>query len=230
MTRSPKKNRRKTASAPSNGGCFSVSLAPLAVMVFAAFFMLAAGETSDPVTMARAAPAQPQSAPASTPISPLFTPEVQYWADSIKRWADEWDLDPNLVATIMQIESCGDPLAQSHAGALGLFQVMPYHFQAGDNPQTPDTNARRGLAYLRNSLDTHLSARLALAGYNGGISTAGKSEAFWPAETLRYVYWGDNIYKDAQRGQDHSITLQEWLGKGGASLCAQASWRLGLTP
>ena len=199
-------------------------------MVFAAFFMLAAGETSDPLTMAQTAPAQQQDAPTSAPIAPLFTPEVQYWTDSIIRWANNWDLDPNLVATIMQIESCGDPMAQSHAGAIGLFQVMPYHFQAGDAPNNPDTNALRGLAYLRSALDAHLTSRLALAGYNGGISTAGKSEAFWPAETLRYVYWGDNIYQDAQRGLNHSITLQEWLGKGGSSLCAQASRRLGLTP
>jgi soluble lytic murein transglycosylase-like protein len=64
----------------------------------------------------------------------------------------------------MQIESCGDPRARSRAGAMGLFQVMPYHFAGGDDPYNPDTNAVRGLAYLKRSLDTaNGDPRLALA-------------------------------------------------------------------
>jgi hypothetical protein len=64
----------------------------------------------------------------STSLSPIFTPEIHYWADSIIRWAAASNLDPNLAAVVMQIESCGDPRATSRAGAMGLFQVMPYHF------------------------------------------------------------------------------------------------------
>ena len=63
----------------------------------------------------------------STRIASFFTPEIQYWESNILAWAEEKGLDPNLVATVMQIESCGDPLAESPAGAIGLFQVMPYH-------------------------------------------------------------------------------------------------------
>ena len=85
-------------------------------------------------------------------ISPIFTAEVQYWSTSILTWAAAAGLDPNLAATVMQIESCGDPLARSRAGAIGLFQVMPYHFAPGEYPYNPDTNALRGLDYLRRSL------------------------------------------------------------------------------
>ncbi len=88
----------------------------------------------------------------SLPLSPVFTPEVQYWAPRILKWAQAADIDPNLVATVMQIESCGDPRALSRSGAIGLFQVMPYHFTASDDPYSPDTNALRGLDYLRRSL------------------------------------------------------------------------------
>ena len=42
-------------------------------------------------------------------IAPLFTPEVQYWENEIVAWAAQHDIDPNAVATIMQIESCGNP-------------------------------------------------------------------------------------------------------------------------
>ena len=90
----------------------------------------------------------------SNSISPIFRIEIHYWADSISKWAAASQLDPNLVATIMQIESCGDPRARSSAGAMGLFQVMPFHFYATDDPYNPDTNAARGLAYLAKSLET----------------------------------------------------------------------------
>jgi soluble lytic murein transglycosylase-like protein len=159
-------------------------------------------------------------------IAPLFTPEVQRWSAEITTWSREWGLDPNLVATVMQIESCGDPRARSWAGAMGLFQVMPYHFEFLENPFRPNTNATRGLAYLRSALDARSGdVRLALAGYNGGIAGARRPESAWPAETLRYVYWGTGIYNDAKKDKTHSDRLDEWLRRGGASLCAQAARR-----
>ncbi len=155
-------------------------------------------------------------------ISPLFTPEVQAWEEQILVWSEEYQLDPNLVATVMQIESCGYLLAESSAGARGLFQVMPYHFQEGENPFQPNINAKRGLNYLRQAREAGGNSRLALAGYNGGIYGASLPEEDWPDETIRYVYWGLRIYKDAQNGLDHSDRLQEWLNSGGASLCRKA--------
>ncbi|MEJ5223435.1 MAG: transglycosylase SLT domain-containing protein [Anaerolineales bacterium] len=171
------------------------------------------------------------SAPASGggDIAPLFTPEVQYWAANITQWAKNAGIDPNLAATVMQIESCGDPRARSHAGATGLFQVMPFHFKSGENAYTPDTNALRGLDYLARALTAaNGDARLALAGYNGGISVIRKPESQWAAETRRYTYWGSGIYADALAGKSQSARLDEWLRAGGASLCRQAAERLGL--
>ncbi len=159
-------------------------------------------------------------------LSPLFTPEIQYWGDQIMDWAAQTGLDPNLIATVMQIESCGDPRALSSAGAMGLFQVMPYHFEQGENPYYPTTNALRGLGYLKTSLDTaNGDSRLAFAGYNGGIGVIPKTEVAWAAETVRYAYWGSGIYADALQGATTSARLDEWLAHGGASLCAQASAR-----
>lgn len=173
--------------------------------------------------------AGPAPATDSGGLAPLFTPQVQYWGTAIIRWAAEAGVDPNLAAVVMQIESCGDPRARSRAGALGLFQVMPYHFAALEDPYDPDTNARRGLAYLARSLaKAGGDPRLALAGYNGGISVIGRGEAAWKAETVRYVYWGSEIYQDALQGKTESARLQEWLSRGGASLCAQAGARLNL--
>ncbi len=162
-------------------------------------------------------------------ISPIFTPEVQYWGAKLAGWSAEFGLDPNLAATVMQIESCGFPRALSSAGAIGLFQVMPFHFSASDAPYDPDTNASRGLAYLAQSLvRAGGDARLALAGYNGGISVIDRGEWAWSAQTNRYVYYGAPIYADASAGLGSSDMLNAWYLKYGVSLCRQAHDYLGL--
>jgi soluble lytic murein transglycosylase-like protein len=179
------------------------------------------------VPVEAAAPA----APVSTGLSPIFTAEVQHWAPQIQAWAAEHDLDPNLVATVMQIESCGWPGAVSSSGAQGLFQVMPFHFAPAEAMQDPDVNAGRGLAYLALGLQrAGGDVGRALAGYNGGHSQIGKDPGLWPAQTQRYWYWGTGIFTDAADHQATSARLQEWLASGGASLCAQASQALGLAP
>src|SRR5581483_10407331 len=212
-------NTWQTASAneETNGsGCFAFILPPFSVLLIGALLALFAFRTPDsPINMQTAAPE-------TVRLSPIFTPEVQFWSASITRWAAASNLDPNLVAVIMQIESCGNPFATSRAGAMGLFQVMPYHFFITDDPYAPDTNAARGLNYLQRSLTaSNNDVRLALAGYNGGISVISRGEWEWPAETIRYAYWGSGMYSDAISGATESSRLDEWLAAGGASLCTQ---------
>jgi hypothetical protein len=160
-------------------------------------------------------------------LSPVFTPEVQHWAPKIAAWAAQFQLDPALVATVMQIESCGNPKVLSPSGARGLFQVMPFHFAADDDMLDPDTNAARGLAYLSLGLQrAGGNVGLALAGYNGGHSLIGLASSLWPAQSKRYWYWGTGIYAEAASGQASSPRLQEWLAAGGASLCTRAAQQL----
>lgn len=217
---------RQTAASPNGGGCLPLSSLPLFAVVLIAC-LLTALSFNAPFPIA--AEASQLDVTASTRLSPIFTREVQYWAGNILRWATASSLDPNLIAVVMQIESCGDPFARSSAGAMGLFQVMPFHFQAGDNPYQPETNAQRGLDYLARSLNASRgNIRLALAGYNGGIGVIARGEWTWPAQTLRYVYYGAPIYEDARSGATSSPALEEWYRKYGAGLCRQASRRLGI--
>ncbi len=201
-------------------GCFfAYFIPPLMVVLFSLMFGLWIWEKNPRIIL----PSMPGV------ISPIFRPEIQYWSGSISQWAGAAGLDPNLVATVMQIESCGDPRAESSAGAMGLFQVMPYHFGAGDDSFAPDTNALRGLGYLAQSLQAaNGDARLALAGYNGGIGVISRAESNWAAETQRYVYYGAPIYEDARSGQTSSYMLDEWYKRYGVRLCKQASERLGM--
>src|SRR5258706_10508056 len=112
------------------------------------------------------------SAPSDLPqLSTIFTPEVRHWSPLIYAWAGAYNVDPNLIATIIQIESCGDPHAISRSGAQGLFQVMPFHFKVGEDMLEVLTNGRRGMEYLARGLQLAAGdPGLALAGYNGGHS------------------------------------------------------------
>lgn len=175
----------------------------------------------------------PQSvgvAPSYGYIAPMFTSSVDYWSSHIAQWAARYDLDPNLLATIMQIESCGDATVVSYAGAQGLFQVMPFHFAAGENQLDPDTNAMRGADFLNQCLGwANGNTGLAIACYNGGPSVLSKPFSAWPAQTQRYFTWGTTIYNDAVQNKNASDSLQNWLDAGGSSLCRRAATTLGIS-
>ena len=229
----------QTAVASETGsGCLPFyALPPIAALLIVVFVALVAlksplSPSALPInnsTLVLQNSAAPAGSTASGAISPIFTKEIQHWSKDIVRWANAAGVDPNLAATVMQIESCGDPRATSRSGATSLFQVMPFHFKFGENPYDPETNALRGLSYLSRSLQAGGgNARLALAGYNGGVGVIARSEWAWPSETKRYVLYGAPIYEDARAGATSSASLTEWYQKYGAGLCRQAAQRLGI--
>ena len=86
--------------------------------------------------------------------------------------ATEFDLNPQLVLAVIDVESRFDRFAVSKAGARGLMQVMPFWREEigepSDNLFDVDTNLRYGCAILKIYLARE-KARLApaLARYNG---------------------------------------------------------------
>jgi soluble lytic murein transglycosylase-like protein len=81
-------------------------------------------------------------------------------------------LQPELVLSVIQVESNFDPFAISRAGALGLMQVMPFWLKEigkpGDNLFRIQTNLRYGCTILRHYLDKEKGNRTrALMRYNG---------------------------------------------------------------
>lgn len=168
------------------------------------------------------------------PLATFFTDSVKYWSPSISRWAKEGNLNPNLVATVMQIESCGHPYIGSVAGAHGLFQIIPlYHFEDGENQFDPDTNAAAGLSHMNDCLrwttdldldgvpENEPDVGLALVCYNGGPSLI-YDRSRWVEESFNYYTWGTGIWGDASNGSATSETLTGWLNAGGSILCDQA--------
>ena len=100
----------------------------------------------------------------------------------------------DLFLRLVQQESNWNPNARSHAGAIGLAQLMPQTARGlGVNPKDPAQNLEGGARYLKQQYLTFKSWRLALAAYNAGPGAVIKHGGVPPyRETKNYVkvIWG----------------------------------------
>lgn len=125
---------------------------------------------------------------------------------AIEDASSEFDLDPWLVASLIRVESAGNPTIVSRVGAIGLTQIMPLTgIEIAKRLEIPNyttamlndpaTNVRMGCAYLRELLDRFDgSEHAALAAYNWGPTHIAKRisrrEALpvqYPAKILKRV-------------------------------------------
>jgi murein DD-endopeptidase MepM/ murein hydrolase activator NlpD len=139
-------------------------------------------------------------------ISHLFPPTITRWERLIVRSASAYDVDPNALATIMLVESCGNPEAVSSAGAMGLMQVMPLNFMSHELPLAydPQVNIDKGAAVYRTFLNAAGGdVGNAFAGYNGGFMALNSKN--WGEETQRYSRWTNDIYKGVLSGNGEAI-------------------------
>lgn len=91
------------------------------------------------------------------------------FAAEIERAAERNGIEPELLAALVWAESNFRPEVVSHAGAIGLAQLMPGTARGlGVNPYNPAENLDGGARYLRYQLNTFGSVELALAAYNAG--------------------------------------------------------------
>jgi len=117
-------------------------------------------------------------------------PEATPFKEAIAEAARAADLNPWLVAAVVQTESAFDPKAVSRVGAAGLMQLMPSAAadRDVDDVLDPVENLRGGTAHLRLMLDRFESLTLALAAYNAGAATVERYAGMPPyAETRDYV-------------------------------------------
>lgn len=95
-----------------------------------------------------------------------------------------------LFLRLVQQESRWNPRAKSHAGAMGLAQLMPETARrlGVKNPWDPHQNLDGGARYLRQMYDKFRSWKLALAAYNAGPQAVAKYDGIPPyKETQGYV-------------------------------------------
>jgi soluble lytic murein transglycosylase len=115
-------------------------------------------------------------------VVPILTEKLYpiHYQQGIARVADRYDLDPYLVAAVVRTESDYDPKAVSHAGAVGLMQLMPDtaewitrldSWKGPNNPTLtdPDDNLELGACYLAYLTERFAGDMLAVvAAYNAG--------------------------------------------------------------
>ena len=107
-------------------------------------------------------------------LAPIWPPNILSWETMILEVASIYDIDPDLVAAIVWVESRGNSQSESYAGAVGLMGIMPQEKGFTGRPtaeelRVPRTNLRWGSGILTQILkqaggDLHS----ALAAYNGG--------------------------------------------------------------
>jgi soluble lytic murein transglycosylase-like protein len=99
-----------------------------------------------------------------------------------------------LFLRLVNQESRFNPKAKSHAGAIGLAQLMPGTArELGVDPHDPKQNLDGGARYLMEQYKEFGSWRLALAAYNAGPGAVKKHKGVPPyRETKDYVkkIWG----------------------------------------
>lgn len=110
------------------------------------------------------------------------------WAAAIEAAAATHGLDGRLLAAVVWTESNFRPDAVSHAGAIGLAQLMPGTARGlGVEPRDPLANLAGGAAYLRAQLRTFDRVDLALAAYNAGPGRVREGRIPDIVETQLYV-------------------------------------------
>jgi soluble lytic murein transglycosylase-like protein len=114
----------------------------------------------------------------------------------IEKHATTYDVPPQLVRAVIQVESGFNPRAVSAKGAMGLMQLMPATaIEMGvRDPFDPDQNIRGGVAYLRLLLNRYPGhypgdPSVALAAYNAGPEAVARYGDRVPPyrETRKYV-------------------------------------------
>lgn len=148
-------------------------------------------------------------APAATTATADADAPAQRWAHKLPAAAQQWvphieqaarrhGLDPRLLAALVKQESGFRADAGSHAGAIGLTQLMPGTArELGVDPHDPIANLDGGARYLSQQLDRFGSVPLALAAYNAGpgrVAAAGGIPQI--SETQRYVRNVSSFYAD----------------------------------
>lgn len=101
----------------------------------------------------------------------------------------QYGVDPDLLAAVAWTESAFNPNAVSHAGALGLMQIMPGTAAGlGVDPLDPVGAVDGAARYLRQQMNRFGDVRLALAAYNAGPGAVEKHGGIPPyEETMAYV-------------------------------------------
>ncbi|MFQ5356355.1 MAG: lytic transglycosylase domain-containing protein [Mariprofundaceae bacterium] len=109
----------------------------------------------------------------------------------IQKAANTYDLDPNLIGSVINAESNFNPKAVSSSGAQGLMQLMPATAaELGvSNAFDPEQNIMGASRYLKGLINRYGGdLHLALTAYNWGMGNVERNLEKVPRETTSFVW------------------------------------------
>ncbi|MBT4484329.1 MAG: lytic transglycosylase domain-containing protein [Candidatus Latescibacteria bacterium] len=111
---------------------------------------------------------------------------ISPWEQHIQQYSEEYNVDSDLVRAIIYTESNGDPYKISHAGALGLMQIMPLtaDFMGISNMLDPEENIKAGVKYIAWLVKQYDEPHMLWA-WNAGPNRIRKNQM--PGETKRFI-------------------------------------------
>lgn len=189
----------------------------------------------------------PQPAPLPKPLAKNSDITIPWLPDTVRRWdaiidemAEKYNVDPNLIAILITLESGGYTGAASEASARGLMQITPPAAQDIakkflQEPRTdydlndPRTNIEFGTAYIAHLRDEFggpdqgpswdYTVELVAAAYNAGPGSAGmlyRGEGLPSQQAVSYSRDAMNMWRE--QNAETSPTFNRWLERGGQRL------------
>lgn len=176
--------------------------------------------------------------------APWIPSTVKHWDSTINEMGKKYNVDPNLIAIIMTLESGGYSKAGSDAGAQGLMQITP--LTAKDIASkylkkpvskydiwNPRTNIEFGTAYLAKLRDTFqkpeqgpswgITVEEVAASYNAGfIGGLHLEQGKGLHDTQALIYSRDAFNMWRERHTHSSPTFDRWKDRGGNILLDKA--------
>lgn len=116
----------------------------------------------------------------------------------------QYDMEPSFIKSVIHVESAFDNRALSHAGAMGLMQLMPAtaaSYELKENHFDARKNIEAGVRHMKDLMERYDNdKRLSLAAYNAGAGAVSKYNGIPPyEETQNYVIKVMALYKQYKK-------------------------------